>query len=104
MVREFVRSRYGAPHVRCGQLRTDVRPITRQARTLRDPERTVYSLADNRLSAHVQRGGGLVVLAGSAGFAKYLRFRRANIPFLLRQERDGKKVARFKKVNNRGGK
>lgn len=43
----------------------------------RGPERAVYSLVDNRLSAHLTRGGGLLVPAGSAGFAKYIRF--ANI-------------------------
>ncbi len=40
----------------------------------RGPERAVYSLVDNRLSAHLARGGALVVPAGSAGFAKYVRF------------------------------
>lgn len=40
----------------------------------RGPERAVYSLVDNRLSAHVLRGGGLVLPGGSAGFAKYTRF------------------------------
>jgi arylsulfatase A-like enzyme len=40
----------------------------------RGPEHPVYSLVDNRLSAHLERGGGLVVPAGSAGFAKYVRF------------------------------
>src|SRR5512143_4138855 len=40
----------------------------------RGPEHPVYSLVDNRLSAHLARGGGLVVPAGSAGFAKYVRF------------------------------
>src|ERR1041385_8058511 len=39
----------------------------------RGPEHPVYSLIDNRLSAHLTRGGGLVVPAGSAGFAKYTR-------------------------------
>src|SRR4051794_603333 len=39
----------------------------------RGPEHAVYSLADNRLSAHLTRGNGLVVAAGSAGFAKYTR-------------------------------
>jgi hypothetical protein len=34
----------------------------------------VYSLIDNRLSAHLTRGGGVLVPAGSAGFAKYTRF------------------------------
>jgi arylsulfatase A-like enzyme len=40
----------------------------------RGPEHPVYSLVDNRLSAHLERGGGLVLAAGSAGFAKYTRF------------------------------
>ena len=40
----------------------------------RGPEHPVYSLVDNRLSAHLSRGGGLLVPAGSAGFAKYVRF------------------------------
>ncbi len=40
----------------------------------RGPERSVYSLVDNRLSAHLTRGGGLLVPGGSAGFAKYMRF------------------------------
>ena len=34
----------------------------------------MYSLVDNRLSAHLLRSGGLLLPAGSAGFAKYLRF------------------------------
>lgn len=40
----------------------------------RGPEHSVYSLVDNRLSAHLTRGGGIVLPAGSAGFAKYVRF------------------------------
>ncbi len=40
----------------------------------RGPEHSVYSLVDSRLSAHLIRGGGLLVPAGSAGFAKYTRF------------------------------
>ena len=44
----------------------------------RGPERAVFSLVDNRLHGHVTRGGGLVVLPGSAGFAKYLRFAKSN--------------------------
>src|SRR5205814_1025229 len=39
----------------------------------RGAEHAVYSLADNRLVAHLERGGALVVPAGSAGFAKYTR-------------------------------
>jgi Sulfatase len=65
----------------------------------RGAEHAVYSLADNRLSAHLTRGGGLVVAAGSAGFAKYLRF--ANLmkggkkPWELRQTEGEIKVARI---------
>ena len=40
----------------------------------RGAEHPVYSLVDNRLAAHLTRGGGLLVAAGSAGFAKYERF------------------------------
>ena len=36
-------------------------------------EHVVYSLVDNRLSAHLERGGALFVEGGSAGFAKYTR-------------------------------
>lgn len=39
----------------------------------RTAEHAVYSLIDNRLSAHLRQAGGLVVVAGSAGFAKYTR-------------------------------
>jgi arylsulfatase A-like enzyme len=53
----------------------------------------VFSLADNRLLAHVQRGGGLVVVAGAPGFAKYLNGGRPNLPWKLGQSVDGKRVA-----------
>src|SRR5438552_934523 len=53
----------------------------------------VFSLVDNRLLAHVQRGGGLVALAGSAGFAKYLNGGRPNLPWKLGQKDGGHKVA-----------
>ena len=66
----------------------------------RGPEHAVYSLVDNRLSAHLSRGGGLVVPAGSAGFAKYVRF--ANVmksgskkAWELRQSEGDVKVARL---------
>lgn len=62
----------------------------------RGPEHPVYSLVDNRLGAHVQRQGGLVVLPGSAGFAKYLRFGGKNPPWKLRGEADGIKVGAIK--------
>jgi len=66
----------------------------------RGPEHAVYSLVDNRLSAHLSRGGGLLVAAGSAGFAKYVRF--ANVmkgaskkAWELRQTEGEVKVARL---------
>ena len=34
----------------------------------------MYSLVDSRLSAHLTRGGGLLVSGGTSGFAKYMRF------------------------------
>jgi len=66
----------------------------------RGAERTVYSLADNRLSAHVGRGGGLLLPAGSAGFAKYVRFANvmkggAKKAWELRQTEGDVKVARL---------
>ena len=75
------------------------RPDRRSRRPSRGPEHAVYSLVDNRLSAHLTRGGGLVVAAGSAGFAKYVRF--ANLmkggkkPWELRQTEGEVKVARM---------
>src|SRR5687768_14479968 len=57
----------------------------------RGPEHAVFSLADNRLLAHVERGGGLVALPGSAGFAKYMRFAKPNpnkLPWQTKQWRD----------------
>jgi len=55
--------------------RPDDKPTTPPAKAAaRGPERPVYSLVDNRLSAHLTRGGGLVLPAGSAAFAKYMRF------------------------------
>jgi len=62
----------------------------------RGPEHPVYSLIDNRLGGHVQRLGGLLVLPGSAGFAKYLRFGGKNPPWKLRGESEGSKVATLK--------
>ncbi len=71
------------------------RPAPVDKRASRGPEHAVFSLVDNRLLGHVQRHGGLVVRAGSAGFAKYLRFRKADTPFEIRQKRDGTPVARL---------
>ena len=62
----------------------------------RGPEHPVFSLVDNRLGGHVQRQGGLLVLPGSAGFAKYLRFGGKSPPWKLRDESDGIKVATLK--------
>lgn len=59
----------------------------------------MYSLVDNRLSAHLSRNGGLLVPAGSAGFAKYIRFgnqmRGAKRTWELRQTEGNVKVARM---------
>jgi hypothetical protein len=41
----------------------------------------------------MQRGGGLYVAGGSAGFVKYLRFRKSDLGWDIRAERDGKRVA-----------
>ncbi|HEY0191002.1 MAG TPA: sulfatase-like hydrolase/transferase [Kofleriaceae bacterium] len=65
----------------------------------RGPEHAVYSLVDNRLSAHLHRGGGLVIAAGSAGFAKYVRFpnvmKGGKKAWELRQTEGDVKVARL---------
>ncbi len=64
----------------------------------RGPERAVFSLTDNRLAGHLLRGGGLVVPAGSAGFAKYTRFgnlRKAKMAWELRQKEGDVRVARM---------
>src|SRR5262245_6364386 len=59
----------------------------------RGPEHEVFSLGDNRLLAHVQRGGGVVALAGSPGFAKYVHFARPKLTWQLNQRSDGRRVA-----------
>jgi arylsulfatase A-like enzyme len=65
----------------------------------RGPERAVYSLVDNRLSAHLARGGAFVAPAGSAGFAKYVRFgntmRSPTLAWELRQKSGELPVARM---------
>jgi hypothetical protein len=53
-------------------------PAPAPAAVPRGPERPVFSLVDNRLLMHVERGGGLVALPGSAGFAKYMKFGKPN--------------------------
>lgn len=49
----------------------------------------------------MQYDGGLVIVAGSAGFAKYLRYRGAKIDWTLRAELDGKRVAIIKRKSGR---
>lgn len=70
----------------------------------RGPERPLYSLVDNRLSGHLTRNGGLLVPAGSAGFAKYVRFgnmmKGGKRTWELRQSEGGTKVAR---INGKSG-
>ena len=65
----------------------------------RGPEHPVFSLVDNRLSAHLVRAGGLFVSGGSAGFAKYMRFgnpRKAKSkPWALSQTQGEVRVARM---------
>lgn len=66
----------------------------------RGPERALYSLVDNRLSAHLTRGGGLYLPGGSAAMAKYLRFgnqmgKGAKKAWVLRQTEGDVKVARM---------
>ena len=65
----------------------------------RTDAQVVFSLVDNRLSAHLTRGGGLLVPAGSAGFAKYTRFgnlmKGAKRAWELRQTEGDTKVARI---------
>ncbi|MBP6628746.1 MAG: sulfatase-like hydrolase/transferase [Kofleriaceae bacterium] len=71
-------------------------PVTAPSR---GPERVVYSLADNRLAAHLGRGGGLLLPAGSTGFAKYVRFgntlRGSKAPWETRQRQGEVPVARM---------
>lgn len=65
----------------------------------RGPEHAVYSLVDNRLSAHLGRGGAFVIPAGSAGFAKYLRFgstmKKPTLAWELRQQSGELRVAKM---------
>ncbi len=61
----------------------------------RGPERVVFSLVDNRLSGHLTRGGGLLVNAGSAAFAKYTRFAGTKKAWDMRQVDDTAKVAKL---------
>ena len=71
------------------------RPATAQLRRAksRGAEHAVYSLLDNRLHAHLIRDGGLFIPAGSPGFAKYMRYRKAAMPWKIRQTMAGRGVA-----------
>ncbi|HNI59398.1 MAG TPA: hypothetical protein PKW11_05620, partial [Pseudomonadota bacterium] len=53
----------------------------------------VFDLLANRTLAHIEQRGGLVIPAGSAGFARYAHFGRPTPTWKLRAEVDGKKVA-----------
>jgi arylsulfatase A-like enzyme len=55
-------------------------------------EHPVFRLADNRLLAHVQRKGGLVVPAGEPGFGKYT-LSRASASWQMGVNEGGKKAA-----------
>ncbi|MGN6106353.1 MAG: sulfatase-like hydrolase/transferase, partial [Kofleriaceae bacterium] len=78
----------------------DVKPPAKAA--ARGPERVAYSLVDNRLSAHLGRGGGIVLPGSSVGFAKYVRVgnslkakKDAKRPWELRASEGDTKVARL---------
>ncbi|HET9989635.1 MAG TPA: hypothetical protein VFQ65_13980, partial [Kofleriaceae bacterium] len=80
---------------------TPVKPALPPAKAAaRGAEHPVYSLVDNRLAAHLHRGGGLLVAGGSAGFAKYTRFANqlssgAKHAWDLRQSESDLKVAKM---------
>ncbi len=59
---------------------------------MRGDEQRLFDLGDNRLLAHVQRGGALVLLPGSGGFAKYAHFAKPKLSWKLKQTVDGKRV------------
>jgi arylsulfatase A-like enzyme len=65
----------------------------------RGPEHTVVSFVDARLSGHLMRNGGILVPAGSAGMAKYVRIGNmmatSKKSWDLRQTEGGVKVARI---------
>ena len=54
---------------------------------------SVFDLHANRTLAHIEQRGGLVLIGGSAGFARYAHFGRPTASWKLRSEVDGKKVA-----------
>ena len=53
----------------------------------------VFNFVDNRPLAHVSRDGHLVVLTGTAGFDKYLRFAKPNVSWSLYKSQDGQPAA-----------
>ncbi|MCG8419224.1 MAG: sulfatase [Proteobacteria bacterium] len=57
------------------------------------PRHGVFSLVDNRLLAHLQWRGGLLLDAGSAGFVKYTNFSMPEKTWSPGREIDGIKVA-----------
>src|SRR3569623_18487 len=81
------------------QQKTTAPAVAPQKAAARGPEHAGYSLVDNRLSAHLTRGGGLVLDAGSAGFAKYTRMgnvmKGAKKAWDLRQTEGDIKVAKI---------
>jgi arylsulfatase A-like enzyme len=52
----------------------------------------LFDLADNRLLAHQQRAGGLLVTPGTASFAKYVHFAKPKLAWKLQERLDGKRV------------
>lgn len=63
------------------------------------PERAVFSLGDNLLTAHRLIDGDLVIDAGSIGFARYTRFDLPVARWRYRQTAQGQRVA----IAERGG-
>lgn len=53
----------------------------------------VFSLADNRLLAHMIRRNGLFIAPGYPGVAKYLSFRRPWLPWSINEKVDDQRVA-----------
>ncbi len=70
-----------------------VRDVERVEEPADRAELPVFRFGPNVLLAHVQRGDGLWVDAGSAGFVKYLRFGLPELRWALQQEREGVRVA-----------
>lgn len=56
-------------------------------------DHVVFDFVDNRPLGHALSGGHLVVLNGTPGFAKYLRFAKPKVSWTLAKEKDGQKVA-----------